>query len=223
MYFSLRITPETFGCPFGLALGIVKKLLKNPKVEKDMYIVADEKTDKYGKQTHHHFHFNFIADYKKDSLTKHIVRWFQSRDYKITGNDSFALCEYNEPDDLVRWYRYCMKEKHLPQFTSLTEFSPEQISEMEICAKDERKTTIELNIKKQNQRNERKTMYEKLESHLNLNESNLKTFQSIYMSIVKYYIENNHSVNSRTIDGYTHLYMLKNQMLTIQEFYDINH
>lgn len=223
MYYSLRITPQAFGCPFPIALGIVKHLLKNKKVEKDMYITADEKLNKYGEPTTRHFHFNFVADYKKDSLGKVIKRWFQSREYKITGNDSFALSDYNEPDDIKRWIRYLMKEKYIPELTNLSDFTADEIKQMEVCAKDERKTTTAANIKHRQKKSERMTLYEKLEEYLNDKKMNLKNSRIIYISILEYYMENNHSVNSKTIDGYVNLYMLKNKMLTPQEFYDINH
>ena len=126
MYYDLRIVPEAFGCPFGLALGIVKHLLKNPKVETDNYIVADEKVGSKGEKIHHHFHFRFIADYKKDSLKKAIIRWFQEKEFKITGNAAFAVNEYNEPENVERWFRYCMKEKYLPELTKLTDWTDEK-------------------------------------------------------------------------------------------------
>lgn len=223
MYYSLRITPELFNCPFGLALGIVKNLLKK-HADKDMYIVADEKIDNTGNQTHHHFHFNFLSDYKKDSLQSHIRRWFADRDYKITSpKNSYALSVYNEPDDIDRWWRYCMKEKYIPELTNLSDYTAEQIKTMEICAKDERKITIALNIKAAQKKAEKKTMYDKLEKYLNDNEMNLKTSKQITMCIYKYYMENSHSINIKTIDGYTHLYRLKTKQLSVEEFYDINH
>lgn len=224
MYFGLRITPEKFNCPFGLALKIIKHLLAHPKVEKDMYICADETINHLGEKTHHHFHFNFQADFKHDSLSKNIKRWFLDHDYKITGNDSFSLTAFNEPEDVDRWYRYCMKEKYLPQYTKLGDYSPEQIKQMEVCSKDERTRSIKYNIEKEKKKNEKKSMFQRVEIHLNKLEKDLKTFKAVYMEILQYYIENEiPSLNSRTIDGHTNLYLLKNKIITADEFYDINH
>lgn len=223
MYFGLRITPEIFGCPFPLALGIVKYLLKNKKVETDMYITADEQLDKFGENTHRHFHFNFIADYKKDSLRQLIVRWFADRDYKITGNDSYALSSYNEPDDEKRWFRYCMKEKYIPQLTNLSEYDEDELKTMEACAKDERAITIGLNLKQREKLQSRQTLYDKLEAYLLGSGIEFKNNEQLFLKILDYYCENTHPVDPRVIDRYVNLYMLRNNLITKKQFYDLSH
>lgn len=226
MYFSLRITPDLFKCPFGLALKIIPALIKQGHADADNYITADEKLNNRGESTTRHFHFNFISDSKKDSLQKYIRRWFADREYNISSpKNSYALSIYNEPDDVDRWYRYCMKEKYIPELTKLSDYTAEQLNGMELCAKDERKTTVSLNKKADAKKAEKLTMYDKLEKYLNEYEkaNPLNTFRSITMKIYEFYIQNKHSINVKTIDGYTNLYMLKNNKMTIEEFYDTNH
>ncbi len=223
MYYSLRVTPAQFNCPFGLSLAIVKKLLKKNSVEKDMYILADEKLDKFGEPTHHHWHFNFISEDTKESLQRWITRQYAKMEYICKGNASYALTAYDEPEDLKRWYRYCMKEKWVPQYTKLSEFDKEELDALELCAKDERKTTISLNIAKRAKQQNKTTMFDKLEKHIDSLKKNLKTFRSINIEIIKYYVSQGHSLNVKTVDGYTNLYMIRKKLLSPEDFYDINH
>ena len=223
MYYSLRVTPHEFNCPFGLSLGIVKRLLKKKTVENDMYILADEKLNKFGESAHHHWHFTFISEDTKESLQRWIKRQYAKMEYICKGDKCYALTCCDEPKDLKRWYRYCMKEKYIPQYTKLTEWTKEELDALELCAKDERKTTISLNLAKRAKQQNKTTMFDKLEKHLNSLKKELKTFRSINIEIIKYYVSQGHSLNVKTVDGYTNLYMIRKKLLTPEAFYDINH
>lgn len=221
MFYALRVTPSEFKCPFGFALGIIKALLKRKDVEEDMYITADEVLDKYGRKTHRHFHFNFICDGKKDTLQRFIRRWFLEREYICNNANCYALSVYDEPDDEIRWWRYCMKEKVIASLTRLDSFTITQIEEFKICARDERKRSIQANLAYEKKQKEKSSMFDRIKKHLS--KMDLKTFRSINIEIVKYYVSEGKPICVRTVDGYTNNYMLSSKLITYEEFYNQYH
>ena len=148
MYYSLRITPAAFNCDFEIALRVVQHIINECSIDEECYITADEKIDKFGNEIARHFHFNFIADTIKDTLQRKIRKWFAAQDFVCKGNKCYSLTECDEPEDMKRWLRYCMKEKYLVKLTQLP-YPIEEIREMEMMAKDERERCQKLNRDKQ--------------------------------------------------------------------------
>lgn len=217
MYFSLRVTPCAFNCPWETALRIVKSILLHYDVDEECYITADEKTNKYGEAIKRHFHFNFICEGKKDTIQKWIRKWYSDRDYVCRGNKSYCLRPYEEPEDLKRWLRYCMKEKYLGKLTKLP-YDVDQIKEMEALAKDERSRSISVNVNKREKLLSKETLYDKIK--VELEKTNLRTHQEIHIFISKYYVDQTPTgPNWRTIDGYTYKYMLTKGFISYNEYY----
>lgn len=195
-------------------------ILKRELVDKSMYITADEKLDKYGEQTHRHFHFNFYSDDKKDTLQKAVRNYYTEAGVVCKGNKCYSLQELDEPTDIKRWLRYCMKEKWIPQLTVLP-YADEEIKNMEIVAKDERDRAICYNVQKREKLLDKQTYSDKIFKHLDTLQ--LKEFRSINIAITKFYVKDKKPVCIRTIDGYTNNYMLQSKLLTFEEFYDQSH
>jgi len=217
MYFSLRVTPCAFQCPWETALRIVKSILLHYDVDEECYITADEKTNKYGEACKRHFHFNFICEGKKDTIQKWIRKWYSDRDYVCRGNKSYCLTIYEEPDDLKRWLRYCMKEKYLGKLTKLP-YTEAEIKEMEALAKDERSRSSSIHLKKREKLLNTETMFDKICKKLE--KENLGTKREIFIFIAKYYVEEGKPVNYKTIEGYTYNWMLKKGLISYNEFYN---
>lgn len=221
MYYSLRITPSKFNTDFKKTLFIIKKILKRKDTDNSLYIFADEKINKFGEETHRHWHFNFISDTTKESLRRWILRQFADREMKITGNDSYSFSDYAEPDDIKRWVRYLMKEKWVPSLSKLDEFSAEDIQNMELMAKDERKRSIEFQIKKREQHNSKKTVLDRLKKHFE--KKDLKTFRDVWLEISKWYQSEGLAGDPRTMDRYSYQILLHSKIITHEEFFDMTH
>lgn len=221
MYYQLRVTPVKFNCPFPLAAKVVQMLMARETFDKSMYIFADECLNKDGVETARHFHFNFICDDKKDTLQSNIRKWFADREYICKGGEAYSLSVCDEPDDLKRWIRYQMKEKWVPSLSNLSDFTPDEVKEMELLAKDERARQVKKNKEYHAKKQEKETLFDKIIKHLE--KKNLKTFRDINIEIVKYYVEDGRPVNVSTVDGYTHNYMLSHNLITYEEFYDKYH
>lgn len=95
-----------------------------------------EHLDKFGKNTHYHYHINFEIsdDVKKDTLQK----WLRSRE--ICGKAAYCLRLTAEPDDESRWWRYTLKENGIKCLTK--GFTDAEYTEMELLAKDEKNRTV---------------------------------------------------------------------------------
>lgn len=222
MYYSLRITPSEFNCSMPVCLLIVKALIRDKKnVDQDMYITALEKTDKKGRPTKEHIHFNFIDERKKDTLQTWIRRYFADREYLCKGNKCYALSSYDEPDDITRWLRYCMKENWILELTHLKEFSPDEIKNMEMLAKDERSRQIEVNLKREEKQNQKETLYDRICKYLEKNADKIpQTYRGLYTAIVKYYLTDCSTLCARTVNGVTYKYMLTHDLLTIDQYFE---
>ena len=230
-YFGLRLTlGEIFNKPDDQLEPMHKQrityLLKHlirEKVTPDTdYVLGIEKLNKFGEITKKHYHFNFYSDDSKETLRKSIVRKSDELEYKLKGNKMYCLQSFPEPDDYFRWFRYCMKEKYSKKFTRYTqEEGAPSLDELEMMAKDERKQTVLANKKVREKQLDKRTYFDKIKKHLE--KMDLKTEHDIYIEITKYYVKDGKPVNSQTIQGYTNNYMIMKNLMTYEEFYQINH
>ena len=226
MYYSLRITPSAFSCPFPTALNLIPHLISSGYVDtKSPYITADEKLDKYGSETDRHFHFNFLSETLKDTLQRRIRKYFADCDYVCRGNTCYALTSFDEPEDINRWLRYCMKEKWLNhhKFSNMLnegDYTEEDLRTMEALAKDERRRSIEANRKQLQKKQDRETYFDKIIKHLEKKE--LKDYRSIYIEIARYYVEDKKPVQHNTIKGYTYQYLISHSYISYDDFYNKN-
>lgn len=224
MYYSLRITPSQFNASPKSCLLLFKNLRKNlAEFEESCFIVALEKTNKYGEPTHEHFHFNFLSDASKDSIQKRIRKYFEDLALVCRGNKCYALVECGEPDDIKRWLRYLMKERWLPEHSCIKDFSTEEISQMELLAKDEFALTINRNLANRKKLEDKTTLFDKIVKKLEEQNPKLNSFREINLFIIKYYVEDKKPVNIQTIDGYTYNYMISSGILTAEQYYEATH
>lgn len=219
MYYQLRVTPSAFKCPFPLATKVCQMILKRQETETDMYIFGDEHLDKNGVETARHFHFNFCSDDKKDTLQKAIRVWFNEHEYVCKGNACYALAQVDEPNDIKRWLRYNMKERWVPSLSNLKDFTPDEIEYMENLAKDERQRQVLKNKEYHAKQQDKQTLFDKIIKHIE--KKDLKTYRDIFIEIVRYYVEDKKPVCPRTVKGYTHNYMLSHQLISYEEFYEL--
>lgn len=217
---QLRVTPAQFNLPFQEALTIIPQIIKRDLTDSETYITCDETLDKMGEQTHRHFHFNFFTEEKKDTLQKMIRTFYAQLDVVCKGNKCYSLQEIEEPTDIKRWLRYCMKEKWLPELTVLP-YSQEEIKNMETLAKDERSRAIDYNKQKRSKLMDKQTYSDKIFQHLDT--LKLTKFKDINIAITKFYVKDKKPVCIRTIDGYTNNYMLQSKLISFEDFYLRNH
>lgn len=229
-YFGLRLTlGEIFSVPDeqitdlhkNKIMYLIKHLIRE-KIESDTnYVLGKETLNKFGETTKLHYHFNFQSEDSLETLRRNIVRKTEDLGYKIKGNKMYALQSFPEPNDYYRWYRYCLKENYVKQFTKyIQEENAPTLEQLEMMAKDERKQTVDANIKSRTKQLDKRTYFDKIVKHLE--KKDFKTHRDIYIEIAKFYVADGKPVNSQTIKGYTNNYMLMKNLMTYDDFYDIN-
>ncbi len=231
MYYSLRIT---LGKVFNLKSDeditaehrhlvcyLIADIIREKVITDTAYVLAVEKTNKYGEPTHYHYHFNFESECEKETLRKWLTRTAEKKEYKLKGKESYCLQQHNNVDDYGRWFRYCLKENYLEKLTKyLPEPDEPSLEELSILAKDERKRVIKANCERREKMNSKMSYFDKIVEQLEKEE--LHTKKEIFIFITKYYVEDGKPVNPMTIKGYTNNYMLMRKLITYEQFYELH-
>lgn len=181
------------------------------------YALGHEKLNKFGEPTKPHFHFNFLCDANKQAIQTHIRRWYM---YKIKGKTMYALTRYPEPDNFNRWFRYVAKEKLLRKLCN--GFTDAEFDEMELLAKDERKRSIKFNIEKRELCMQKQTLYDKYAKKIDEDKNLIPTYKNIWLKFLELYTIDKKVINTLSIKGYTHLYMLTRKHITPLKFYQLS-
>lgn len=233
MFYQLRITlAKVFNLSSDSALtdahrklikGLITQLIAEKLCDDTNYVLAGEYKNKYGENTHFHYHFNFECDDSKDTLRRWLVRKSEEREYKLKGKESYALSLAENPDDYHRWFRYCLKEAYYPKYTRYVPSSGEpSLSDLAKLAKDERERTVKSNLAHRARSLEKVTYFDKIIKKMEKKPADERpqTKRSIYVFITRFYVDDKKPVNPVTIRGYTYQYMLSKKLITYDQFYD---
>lgn len=207
--FSLRITPseiDSSANPQSFLL-LFKVLIRQYDIQE--YATGWEILNKYGEPTKPHYHFNFLADAKKETIGAYIRRW---PPHVIRGNNMFALCKYSTIEDYKRWFRYVAKEKLILKMCK--GFTTEEWEQMQLVAKDERKRSIKYNLEKREYVLKKSTLYDRYKKQLKGT-----SYREIWLEFLNLYIKDKKIINPATIRGYTNLYMLEKKYISSLEFF----
>lgn len=215
--FSLRLTPSAIdpSANPNEFKHLLRELIFHYKLTD--YATCFEKFNKYGEPTAPHFHFNFLADAKKEAIAQKIRRW---ENYKIKGNKMYCLQRHADPDDFNRWFRYIFKENYLKSLTK--GFSDEDIEKMQLLAKDERKRSVEKNCQHREKLRETSTLFDRFAKKVDIYFKDGATinYKQVWIKLLELYIEDKRTVSPKTIQGYTYLYLLTRKHISNLEFYN---
>lgn len=186
------------------------------------YIACYERLNKFGESTKPHFHasFEYADTILKNTLAKRIKNVFIKLGLpKFKGNKHYSLSIVPEPDDYQRWYRYCLKENYIKSLTK-TDMDIETLS---LLAIDERKRSVEANIKNREKTINTITLYDRLKKFLNsLDLKKGTTRKQVFCHVLNYYKTEKKALNASTMRGYADLYMIENEWITPENYYDLN-
>ncbi len=216
-YFSLRLTIEKINTSFSLLLLLIKTIICDKLMADTWYAAGLEELNKFGEKTLKHIHFNFQCEDNKETLRTWLVRKAGSLGFKLKGKESYCLQQFPQPEDYERWIRYPLKECTKPLVTNIP---AQDLTKLQLCAKDERARSIKHNIEKREYNNQKNTYFDKICE--DLDKKSLKTHRSIYIEICKKYVADKKPLNHSTIAGYTNIYMLQKSLITFDAFYDKN-
>lgn len=204
MYFSLRLTPsftDPSNCDASMNVQLFYDIIEHYKVQS--YVICYEELNKYLEPCAPHYHFNFVCDEKKNTIAKYITRY---KPFKIKGKSAYSLSASTDIN-LIRWWRYCLKENPL-YWANL----PIDVIKQTLLSQDERQQTAIFN--KERRDSKKSTLFTRVCSHLDGKVEKLTSTKRIWIEILKYYMDNDLSINRLNIMGLTHLYMLKKGMIT---------
>lgn len=221
-YFQLRFTPLLMDPSLNPShcLEVFHQLIKTYNLTE--YALCFEKQNKYLEPTHHHFHFNFQCFKKKETIRTQFLRICDNELGKHPkGNTQYMLQCLAEPDDIERWWRYIFKEN--PILKLCKSFTEKEIEEMTLVARDERKRAAKHWLAKRDTKEERQTMFQRYSAEIKKQDI-IMNYKNVWLAFLKLYMENDNAINPKTLQGYTHLFLLKEKIITPEEFYyDLEH
>lgn len=249
--YQLRITLD----PSGTATydAVLRRLIKfKSYLEKKTQLPDEfqssggyEVYNKYGEPIPPHFHFHFYYDHPNlcdvsRELKRQVKIQFAKSDIILRGAhgpSSFSLTSVEE-NDRARWFRYPLKETPVHKLinSTLAEHPPWQegpfLNDLIMCARDERKRSIEANIKHREKCREKKTLKDKLFIHLddlfiitnpNHTQPPPPNHHDLWVEVLKYYTKEDKPLNFETISGYAHLYQVQKGHITPSLAYNIHY
>ena len=214
-FYSLRITPEEItkiSPPHHFCL-LFKDLIVLYAL--DQYALCIERLNKYLEPCKKHYHFNFTCSTNKETIRAYITRWGTLG--QIKGKAAYSLSSYPEPNNEERWWRYCFKEKIL-KHRGLEEVL--DVSNASLLAIDERKSASIYHIKKREMNEQNKTVYQRYEAKLDKSKTPLVDQATIFVEILQFAMLENKSIVHKQILGFTHLYMLKRNLISHLQYYE---
>lgn len=218
-YYQLRFSPLVMDPSLNvkLCLEVFHQLIETYKLTE--YALCYEKTNKYCEPTHPHFHFNFaLLGKKKETVRTQFLRICDNElGRHPKGNTQYALQCLPEPDDIDRWWRYIFKENHIPKLVSKF-FSETEIQEMVLLSKDEKNRAAKYHLAKRDTKEERSSMFTRY-SVIIKKQNMIMNYKNVWLAFLKLYMENDNAINPRTLQGYTHLFLLKEKIITPDDYY----
>lgn len=178
--YDIRLTPKFFCEPDGDELSDHIRLQILKYLKPSRYLIAEERLDSKGRETHLHYHINCELDrpIRKDTIQK----WFRDKGI-CKGNQAYCVRSHGDLNDEDRWWRYCCKEKlrWSRGFDAIT------LDNYSLLAKDERKQQIERNLATEKSMEAKNQKRDKLFKWLKEERPDVKDERSIFVAMVFWY------------------------------------
>lgn len=166
-----------------------------------------------------HIHLHFTSYQCKDTVRKSIKRYFVDKhDIKLVGNKMMYCKPEPFVDNKEKFMRYPIKQytKNEELKNSVSRGFPDEIlEEMRQAAHAVWLTGCEVNLAKQDRRDEKDTLWDRLEAKLAKSET-----KNYMEQIIQFYMDENRPINNTTIVGYYNLWLLKSNEITVKTYSD---
>lgn len=159
-----------------------------------------------------HMHIHFVSKHKSDTIRKGIMRRF----------DLIGRCQSCKPEVIVdedKFWRYPLKQQAGDTYKGNyhSGFTKEVATNMRDVAYACWKQAAEIAVGKIEKKLER-TSKERLFAYLDTLE--MVTEKEAVVNALEYYVEHEETFCAKTIQGYVHCWMLKNNKISYDEFYN---
>jgi hypothetical protein len=224
----MRITPFSDEGPYNPdttgrhVFAALKRMLDEltERLEPSECVGGYEIKGKTGDYVKPHLHLHFTSNQCKDTIVKSVKRYFVDKhDIKLIGNQMYYIKIVPFIDNLEKFMRYPLKQytddKELINSVSRG-FNDEDLKKMRTQAYAVWLTGCEVQNAKQDRRDEKDTLWDRLEQKL------LKSETKNYMElIIQFYMEENRPINNTTISGYYNLWMLKSKAISTKTYAEL--
>lgn len=174
-----------------------------------------------------HLHVHFTSEKSRGTIATQLVRkFFIENETRKVGNKIYSLKAEADVDE-KKFYRYPLKEKLFKdlEFKKLhifKGFTQEEYLDMNNIAHEQNRVAKQVNDAKQN-RKDPVSWWDKISAYLNKCETIPSTYQETYLHLLEFYIQNDKPLDHQQIQRYSYLYLLKENKLTLQQYFNINH
>lgn len=177
-------------------------------------VMGCEVKGKNGDYVKPHFHIHFNSKVKKDTIVKNLKRYYEDQyDEKLKGNGMYYLKLESYIDNENKFYGYPLKQQETITRIRYSGYTSEQIEEMRIGANAVYKTGCEVQQARDDKRDDKETLWDRLEEQLNNNPE-----KETMSQIIEFYMKENRPINNTTIIGYYNLYRLKSKKITVEDY-----
>lgn len=157
-----------------------------------------------------HYHFRFFSHDLEPTIRKQIKDRFLKMNLYCHGNSCYKF-KTIIPDDINRYYRYCLKQGPVASLTNIPDYD-----NLVMLAKDEYKNKSKyLNAKKVLKKNKTE-LYDRLVKYLE-EEQLLTDRYDIWARTLAFYDKENRAFNTQSISGHVKRYMWKKKLVTSNE------
>ncbi len=220
--YKLRITtddetynPETnqWKTLIGVAQRIYARLISSQFIHSQA-VMGCEVKGKNGDYVKPHFHIHFNSKVKKDTIVKNLKRYYEDQySETLKGNGMYYLKLESYIDNENKFYGYPIKQQEDLANVKSIGYSDEKLEEMRVGANAVYKTGCEVQQARDDKREDKETLWDRLEEFLKKNE----TCEPM-AKIIEFYMQENRPINNTTIIGYYNLYRLKSKKISIEDY-----
>ncbi len=199
----------------------IKKVLE-PYIIGNTYTGAVENKNKLGESTKHHIHFRFTSETPVVTVRRQFVRRMiqEYNDFRKLNKNVYYLKAIPEVDEKKFW-RYPFKQIQLK--TDLNSYcvysmSEDEANEHREVAYSTWKLGQEINHAKIANK-EPITFIERAFHFVQV--SGADSHSTICKKLIEFYVEQDKPLDANRIKGYSYNYMVKNNIITIDEYYNL--
>lgn len=167
-----------------------------------------EVKNKMGEHTRAHVHFRFLSNTKKDTMVKPFKRLIEYHEFETSTNKYWYFKALPE-QDIAKFWRYPLKETLMPSLCA--GFKEDELKTMAQVANATLQTAIQINQKRQDNRDPTDTLFQRL--CIYLRKLGKHELSAVVTAIIQFYTEENRPLNRTVIVGYAYTYLIKDKHL----------
>lgn len=174
-----------------------------------------ETMNRRGERTWCHLHIHFDAIENKDTILRYIKRYMESTYDQCVKGVKYIVLKPDIAKCVDEFYRYPLKQSLDKKLCY--GYTDQQLEVMHQVAKSSYMKCQEVNQAKMDKSDTADTMFERL--CIYLKKTLLTTKTPLLIEATKFYVEENKPINRHTILGYVDNYMLRENLISYEDYW----